>query len=91
MSNTPNSPLKKLNPGQKITLRLIVWYQATFSPDHSPRAHKYPYGYCRYSPTCSQYGYQAIEKYGVLKGGALAVWRILRCNPWSKGGSDPLK
>lgn len=45
---------------------------------------------CKYCPTCSQYGLEAIEKYGALKGGALAVWRILRCNPFSKGGYDPV-
>ena len=45
---------------------------------------------CKYYPTCSQYGLEAIEKYGALKGGALAVWRILRCNPFSKGGYDPV-
>ena len=44
---------------------------------------------CPYYPTCSQYGLEAIEKYGAVKGGALAVWRILRCNPLSKGGYDP--
>ena len=45
---------------------------------------------CKYYPTCSQYGLEAIKKYGALKGGALAVWRILRCNPFSKGGYDPV-
>lgn len=45
---------------------------------------------CKYYPTCSQYGLEAIEKYGALKGGALVVWRILRCNPFSKGGYDPV-
>ena len=45
---------------------------------------------CKYYPTCSQYGLEAIEKYGALKGRALAVWRILRCNPFSKGGYDPV-
>ena len=45
---------------------------------------------CKYYPTCSQYGLEAIEKYGALKAGALAVWRILRCNPFSKGGYDPV-
>ena len=45
---------------------------------------------CKYYPTCSQYGLEAIEKYGALKGGVLAVWRILRCNPFSKGGDDPV-
>ena len=42
------------------------------------------YSTCKYYPTCSQYGLEAIEKYGALKGGALAVWRILRCNPFQK-------
>ena len=41
-------------------------------------------------PTCSQYAVEAIEKYGALKGGLLAVWRILRCNPFAKGGYDPV-
>ena len=45
---------------------------------------------CPYYPTCSQYGLEAIEKYGAVKGEALAVWRILRCNPLSKGGYDPV-
>ena len=45
---------------------------------------------CKFIPTCSEYGIQAIEKYGVLKGGVLTVWRILRCNPFSKGGYDPV-
>ena len=45
---------------------------------------------CKYIPTCSQYGIEAIEKYGAFKGGALAVWRILRCNPFAKGGYDPV-
>ena len=43
-----------------------------------------------YFPTCSEYGLEAVEKYGALKGGLLAVWRILRCNPFSKGGYDPV-
>ena len=45
---------------------------------------------CIYFPTCSQYAVEAIEKHGALKGGLLAVWRILRCNPFSKGGYDPV-
>ena len=43
-----------------------------------------------YTPTCSQYAIEALQKYGVLKGGLLAVWRILRCNPFAKGGYDPV-
>ena len=44
----------------------------------------------RYYPTCSNYGLQAIERFGALKGGLLTLWRILRCNPFSKGGYDPV-
>lgn len=47
--------------------------------------------HCKFYPTCSEYTKQAIEKYGVLKGCCLGIWRILRCNPFSKGGYDPLR
>ncbi|HSP71970.1 MAG TPA: membrane protein insertion efficiency factor YidD [Gaiellaceae bacterium] len=43
---------------------------------------------CKYHPSCSQYASDALHKYGLFKGTAKAVWRILRCNPWSKGGVD---
>ncbi|MDQ3921076.1 MAG: membrane protein insertion efficiency factor YidD [Actinomycetota bacterium] len=46
---------------------------------------------CRFSPSCSRYTLMAIHKHGVLKGGLLGAWRILRCNPFSKGGFDPVK
>ncbi len=45
---------------------------------------------CPYIPTCSSYGLQAIEKHGAVKGSLLAIWRILRCNPFSRGGYDPV-
>ncbi|MDR0913591.1 MAG: membrane protein insertion efficiency factor YidD [Oscillospiraceae bacterium] len=45
---------------------------------------------CKYLPTCSQYGLEAVKVHGAVKGSALAVWRILRCNPFSKGGFDPV-
>ena len=45
---------------------------------------------CPYYPTCSTYGLEEVEKYGAWKGGLLALWRILRCNPFSKGGYDPV-
>ena len=48
------------------------------------------YSSCIYYPTCSQYAIEAIEKYGAFKGTALAVWRILRCNPFARGGFDPV-
>ena len=46
---------------------------------------------CRYEPTCSEYAVQAIRKYGPIRGIGMAGWRILRCNPWSPGGFDPVK
>jgi putative membrane protein insertion efficiency factor len=46
---------------------------------------------CRYWPSCSEYALQAIQKHGVLKGGLLGAWRVIRCNPWSRGGIDPVR
>lgn len=63
-------------------LWLIRFYRAHISPLKPPA--------CRYIPTCSQYGMEAVERFGAVKGGALALWRVLRCNPWSKGGYDPV-
>jgi len=75
----------------KILLKLIRIYQKTLSPDTGWFRAYYPYGFCRYEPHCSQYSYQAIEKYGFIKGVLKAIWRIIRCNPLSSGGFDPLK
>lgn len=76
---------------KRAVLKLIIIYQKTLSLDSGWFSYKFPYGYCRYYPTCSHYGYQAIEKYGILKGGLKTTLRILRCNPFSRGGYDPLK
>ncbi|PJB15854.1 membrane protein insertion efficiency factor YidD, partial [Candidatus Falkowbacteria bacterium CG_4_9_14_3_um_filter_38_19] len=51
----------------------------------------FPQGFCRFQPSCSDYAIAAIEKYGVIKGGGKALWRVLRCNPFNRGGWDPLK
>jgi putative membrane protein insertion efficiency factor len=72
-------------------LGLIKVYQKTISFDHGFLKIFYPHGFCRFTPTCSEYGAQAIAKYGAVKGMMLASWRVMRCNPWSKGGYDPLK
>jgi putative membrane protein insertion efficiency factor len=64
-------------------LALIRFYQAVISPG-------LPSGSCRFEPTCSHFSYQAIVKYGIIKGGALSVWRILRCQPFHPGGYDPV-
>jgi putative membrane protein insertion efficiency factor len=46
---------------------------------------------CRYYPSCSEYAVQAIQRFGILRGLVLAGWRLLRCNPWSRGGFDPVE
>lgn len=69
-------------------LGLIRLYQRTLSPDHGFIKRLFPFGYCRFYPTCSEYAYQAIDKYGIFRGGALGFWRIMRCNPWNPGGED---
>ena len=65
-----------------IMIRMIRFYQKYLSPLKSTK--------CPYYPTCSQYGLEAIQKYGAVKGSILAAWRILRCNPFSSGGYDPV-
>ncbi len=72
-------------------IKLIRLYQRTLSFDHGMLKGFYPHGFCRFRPTCSEYAVEALEKYGVVKGGSKALWRVLRCNPWNKGGWDPLK
>ena len=75
---------------KKFALLLIKFYQKTFSFDHGPLKRLYPFGYCRFKPTCSEYTYESIKAFGVIKGSLLGAWRILRCNPWNKGGDDPV-
>ncbi|WP_081843230.1 membrane protein insertion efficiency factor YidD [Butyrivibrio sp. WCE2006] len=67
---------------KRVLIYLIKIYQRYVSPLKRTK--------CPYIPTCSQYGLEAIEKYGALKGSLLAAWRILRCNPFSSGGYDPV-
>ena len=76
-------PLTVGNIPRMIPLALIRLYQATFS-----RA--LPADTCRFYPSCSHYGYQAIYKHGAIKGSLMAAWRVLRCNPFSPGGFDPV-
>lgn len=68
---------------KKILISLIKFYRKFISPGRVPC--------CKFRPTCSQYALDAINKYGALKGGIMAGYRILRCNPFSKGGYDPVK
>ncbi|PIT87223.1 MAG: membrane protein insertion efficiency factor YidD [Candidatus Magasanikbacteria bacterium CG10_big_fil_rev_8_21_14_0_10_40_10] len=69
-------------------LGLIKIYQKTISFDHGILKFMFPRGYCRFYPTCSEYGFQIIKKRGLTRGIFKTVWRVLRCNPWSKGGVD---
>ena len=71
-------------------LLMIRLYQKTISPDHGIFSSVIPFGVCKFHPTCSMYGYDAIKYYGIIRGGAMAAWRILRCNPFSQGGNDPV-
>lgn len=67
---------------KKLFIGAIRFYQRSISPLSPPS--------CRFTPTCSCYAIEAIERFGVCKGTALAVWRILRCHPLCKGGYDPV-
>jgi putative membrane protein insertion efficiency factor len=66
-----------------VAVAPIVVYQKVISPALPRR--------CRYEPTCSRYAVRAIREYGILRGLVLAAWRLLRCNPWSRGGYDPVE
>lgn len=74
--------LKGMSLIKKIIISIVKLYRKYISPLKKPC--------CRFTPTCSQYAIEAFEKYGVLKGLYLSVKRILRCNPFCKGGYDPV-
>jgi putative membrane protein insertion efficiency factor len=67
---------------KRVLILLIDFYKAALSP--------YLRAQCRFTPTCSAYAKEAIIKHGALKGTGLAIWRILRCNPFCRGGYDPV-
>ena len=67
---------------QRVVTAPIVVYRRFISPAIPNR--------CRYHPSCSAYALQAVEEFGILRGLVLAAWRLLRCNPWSHGGHDPV-
>ena len=68
---------------RSIVIFPIRVYQTVISPALPQR--------CKYEPSCSRYAVQAIQRYGILRGLVLAGWRLLRCNPWSHGGFDPVE
>ena len=76
-------PLTILNLPRLPLLALIRLYQLTISRALPPNT-------CRFYPSCSHYGYGAIYKYGALRGSLIAIWRVLRCNPFNSGGYDPV-
>ena len=74
--------------------RYVLWwiyiYQKTLSLDHGPFKFLVPFGQCRFRPTCSEYTYEAVERFGVIKGSILGGKRILKCHPFHEGGWDPV-
>jgi uncharacterized protein len=84
---SPSSPPASASPltrlARSLALAPIVIYQKAISPALPRR--------CKYEPTCSRYAVDAIGSYGILRGIVLAGWRVLRCNPWSDGGYDPVQ
>lgn len=76
-------PVKLSNVPRILLLLPIRAYQRVISPT-------LPANTCRFYPSCSHYGYEAIYKHGAIKGSWLATWRVLRCNPFNKGGNDPV-
>jgi putative membrane protein insertion efficiency factor len=72
-----------MNPVRRLFVLPIRGYQRLFSPITRDR--------CKYYPSCSEYAAQAVERFGILRGLVLAGWRLLRCNPWSYGGYDPVE
>jgi hypothetical protein len=72
----------------RLAVKLIEQYQKYISPDHSWAKVFFRYGCCKYHPTCSEYTKQCFQKYGFIRGLLKGSYRILRCNPYSKGGLD---
>ena len=68
---------------RRVAIAPIRLYQRLISPAIPSR--------CKYYPSCSEYAVQAVRRYGILRGVVLAAWRLLRCNPWSHGGVDPVE
>jgi hypothetical protein len=73
-----------------IAKTMIRFYQRTLSPDHGPLRKLWPYGACKFHPTCSEYALEAIDQHGVIIGMMLGTSRLFRCTPFAKGGYDPV-
>ena len=81
-----NFIVKKVKIMKNLLVNIICWYQKHISLWITSKNIR-----CKFYPTCSDYMKEALEKYGVFKGLRLGIWRLIRCNPFSKGGYDPLK
>ena len=81
-ASSPLIPRSAPSPAAWLALLLIGLYRKGISPLLPPA--------CRFVPSCSEYGYEAVARYGILAGGWLAIWRILRCNPFGGRGYDPV-
>ena len=79
---SPLLPRDARSPAAWLALLIIGLYRKAISPLLPPA--------CRFVPSCSEYGYEAVARYGILAGGRLAIWRILRCNPFGGRGYDPV-
>ncbi|HTA32700.1 MAG TPA: membrane protein insertion efficiency factor YidD [Solirubrobacteraceae bacterium] len=79
----PRTPQRLARAARMVAVTPIVLYQRLISPALPRR--------CKYEPSCSRYAVEAIGRYGILRGVVLAGWRLLRCNPWSYGGYDPVE
>jgi uncharacterized protein len=79
----PHQPPRPARLARAMVLAPIAVYRRVLSPALPRR--------CKYEPTCSRYAVDAITRYGILRGLVLGVWRLLRCNPWSHGGYDPVE
>lgn len=75
---------------RRFTVGLINVYQTLLSPDHSWLKGRFPHGYCRYYPSCSEYSKQAVIRFGFVKGLWLSIKRVVRCHPWAEPQVDPV-
>ena len=83
MSTSPAGPGRLRGLLRNVAVAPVLFYSRFVSPAIPRR--------CKYEPTCSHYAVDAVRQYGILKGVVLAGWRLLRCNPWSYGGYDPVE
>jgi putative membrane protein insertion efficiency factor len=72
----------------RVAVEFINLYQKTLSPDHGWLKLRFPHGYCKFYPSCSEYSKQAITKHGLIKGGFMGLLRIVKCNPFSEPKID---